>query len=100
MSWGLWRGRYKEKKGSFRLCFSYVLVAAGRGRMRGNLFSVLLLLLGGLLRAGCALSSGGGSADRKGKFFSIFNIVSFPNNVCNSTVNKTGGLQYKPEYYI
>jgi hypothetical protein len=66
--------------------------------MRGNLFSVLLLLLGGLLRAGCALSSGGGSADRKGKFFSIFNIVSFPNSVCNSTVNKTGRLQYKPEY--
>jgi hypothetical protein len=55
------------------------------------LLTLFALLLSGLWSTGRADSDSGESAvDRKGKFFSIFNIVSFPNNICNSTLNQTG----------
>merc|ERR1719341_1141791 len=35
-------------------------------------------------------SAGGNKEDRRGKFFGIFNIVSFPNDVCNGTNDMQG----------
>ena len=69
--------------------------------MRGSLLCVALLLavLSTSGPAGCVnvrggtdgrQEAGGLNAERRGKFFSIFNIISFPNNVCNSTTDKTG----------
>ena len=69
--------------------------------MIGSLLCVALLLavLSTSGPAGCVnvrggtdgrQEAGGLNAERRGKFFSIFNIISFPNNVCNSTTDKTG----------
>ena len=35
-------------------------------------------------------AAGGNKEDRRGKFFGIFNIVSFPNDVCNGTNDMQG----------
>jgi hypothetical protein len=62
--------------------------------------TAVLLLLAVLSGPGRAYGSeprpdsrnGGQDTDRRGRFLSIFNIISFPNNVCNSTVDKTGQM--------
>jgi hypothetical protein len=70
-------------------CLIWILRPAEEGEM--VLPYRVALLLSGLWSAGRADSdSGESTVDRKGKFFSIFNIVSFPNNICNSTLNQTG----------
>ena len=69
-------------------CFPLPPLSVLNGIMKLQTIFIVCFLL--TMSAAKHKAAGGNTEDKRGKFFGIFNIVSFPNDVCNGTNDMQG----------